>query len=420
MHATMKNNIKLNTLKTGDDPRQSINSSDDCGVVTERRYGCYKLGAIIAGALIILLFVGIVPVLFAVDSSKIILLVTCIMLSIVAILLFLSFGWQRKQVKEQREKFGREWVKTTKRQNKQYKSIPTSSHTSWKFWNTSVKDDGDLGTPVANGMKHQPTHTIADDALKAELTEYTKSCAEKTNFSEEGIKKLHAKDLSLTENVQCFQKCFFESSGIVNENGLNGDRLFEIATAFEKDVSKTKANFQKCSALYKADTTRVIEYYSFSNIFPFSPIVIVGYCDRIIQYYMCIHNMKTTIIFVIVAATVVVCKGTLRQFQQQVNSESFFCGARHNINPREVQMYFQSPTSNATENMKCFAKCLFERIGFVDSKGMVNDNLIKENRYPDELIPSIEKCKPKTPMNNCEISFNVFNCLIKDGIKNNV
>lgn len=90
-------------------------NSDDL-LISERHYGCYRLGAIIAGLLIIILIVGTVPVLFAIDNSKIILLVTCVMLSIVAILLFLSFGWQRKQAKNQREKFGREWISTTKRQ----------------------------------------------------------------------------------------------------------------------------------------------------------------------------------------------------------------------------------------------------------------------------------------------------------------
>lgn len=156
-------------MKNGD-PRQSINSSDDYGdhgVVTERYYGCYRLGAIIAGVLIIILIVGTVPVLFAIDNSKIVLLVTCCMLSIVAILLFLSFGWQRKQVRNQRERFGREWVTTTKRQSKQYKSVPTSSHTSWKFWNTANKDELTMipeKSDDLNRMKiqstRQPTHTI--------------------------------------------------------------------------------------------------------------------------------------------------------------------------------------------------------------------------------------------------------------------
>jgi len=159
----MNNNINLNAMKSGD-PRQSINSSDDDGVVTERHYGCYRLGAIIAGLLIIILIVGTVPVLFAIDNSKIILLVTCVMLSIVAILLFLSFGWQRKQAKQQREKFGREWVKTTKRENKQYNSVPTSSHTSWKFWSTGTPKDEHAIIPeksIAIDVRtHQPTHTI--------------------------------------------------------------------------------------------------------------------------------------------------------------------------------------------------------------------------------------------------------------------
>jgi len=160
----MNNNINLTTIKTKGDPRQSINSSDDYGVVTERHYGCYRVGAIIAGILIIILIVGTVPVLFAIDNSKIILLVTCVMLSVVAILLFLSFGWQRKKVKQQREKFGREWVTTTKRQNKEYKSIPThtSSHTSWKFWSSSNKDELTVipHKPDVSQMKHQTIHTI--------------------------------------------------------------------------------------------------------------------------------------------------------------------------------------------------------------------------------------------------------------------
>lgn len=89
--------------------------------------------------------------------------------------------------------------------------------------------------------------------LKAELGKVTKECAEKTNFSEESIKKLHAKDLTETENIQCFQKCFFENSGIVTDKGIDQDRIVAIATVFNKDVAKTKENLEKCTPLYKAD-----------------------------------------------------------------------------------------------------------------------------------------------------------------------
>lgn len=93
-----------------------------------------------------------------------------------------------------------------------------------------------------------------DEVLKEKLGQISKACAEKTNFSEEGIKKLHANDLSVTENVQCFQKCFMEEAGIITDKGLDEDRIFAVGQAFKKDLTKAKENYEKCSALYKADT----------------------------------------------------------------------------------------------------------------------------------------------------------------------
>lgn len=89
--------------------------------------------------------------------------------------------------------------------------------------------------------------------LKETLGKVTKECAEKTNFSEESIKKLHAQELTETENVQCFQKCFFENAGIITDDGLDGDKILSIAEAFKKDVAKTKENLTKCTSLYNAD-----------------------------------------------------------------------------------------------------------------------------------------------------------------------
>lgn len=101
------------------------------------------------------------------------------------------------------------------------------------------------------------THSFSQatdiEVLKEKLGQITKECAEKTNFSEEGIKKLHAHDLSETENVQCFQKCFFEKSGIISDTGVDTDRIAAIGKAFNKDEAKTKENLEKCTGLYKAD-----------------------------------------------------------------------------------------------------------------------------------------------------------------------
>jgi len=91
-----------------------------------------------------------------------------------------------------------------------------------------------------------------EDLWKEKISASSKECAEKTNFSEEGIKKLHAHDLTETENVQCFQKCFFESVGIVNDKGVDDEVILTITKALKKDEAKAKENIVKCSPLYKA------------------------------------------------------------------------------------------------------------------------------------------------------------------------
>nr|AWC08458.1 odorant-binding protein 47 [Bradysia odoriphaga] len=94
-------------------------------------------------------------------------------------------------------------------------------------------------------------HANDDEALKETLGQVIKECAEKTNFSEEGIKKLHSNDFSLTENIQCFQKCFFEKSGIITDNAFDKNRLLAIRRVYKKD--EATETLEKCASLYKPD-----------------------------------------------------------------------------------------------------------------------------------------------------------------------
>lgn len=110
----------------------------------------------------------------------------------------------------------------------------------------------------------------ADDLeLQQNIRKIQQECAAKTNFSEENIKKVAAHDLEETENIRCFQKCFFEGAGIVNDKGIDAERILTIAKLFKKDEVKTKANLDKCSKLYKADNFD---------------------CDAAFEMYECFHE----------------------------------------------------------------------------------------------------------------------------------
>lgn len=75
----------------------------------ERHYGCYRLGILVAAAIVLLLIIGTVPVFFATENSKLILVVTIITILIVGILVFLYYEWQHRQAINQRERSREEW-----------------------------------------------------------------------------------------------------------------------------------------------------------------------------------------------------------------------------------------------------------------------------------------------------------------------
>jgi hypothetical protein len=109
----------------------------------------------------------------------------------------------------------------------------------------------------------------ADDieAFKEQLAAVTKECAEKTNFSEEGIRKLYANDYSLTPNVQCFEKCFFETSGVIHDAAIDVEKLALVGKAYNKDEVKAKGNLEKCKQLYKPDSFDCDAAWEFAKCF---------------------------------------------------------------------------------------------------------------------------------------------------------
>lgn len=84
--------------------------------VTERRYGCYRLGIIVAIIIVLLLILGTIPVTLTIKNNQILLICLCGTLGVVTILLSLFIVWQQKQAKRQRERSTRPYI-----MQKQYK-----------------------------------------------------------------------------------------------------------------------------------------------------------------------------------------------------------------------------------------------------------------------------------------------------------
>lgn len=77
---------------------------------TERRYGCYRLGILVAFVIVLVLILGTIPATLTIRNNKIVLACLCITLATVTILVLLFIIWQQRQARRQRERYGRPYV----------------------------------------------------------------------------------------------------------------------------------------------------------------------------------------------------------------------------------------------------------------------------------------------------------------------
>jgi len=103
-------------------------------LVTERHYGCYRLGLVVALIIIFILMIGSVPVFVTTDNSKLILIVLIITLIIVGILTFAYFEWQRRLAIRMRQNSLRGVYNTT--------TIERRSLEQQKYASAKKKQDG--------------------------------------------------------------------------------------------------------------------------------------------------------------------------------------------------------------------------------------------------------------------------------------
>lgn len=78
--------------------------------ISERRYGCYRLGIVAACIIVLVLIVGTIPASLTIRNNKIVLILLCATLVVVLILLSLFIIWQQRHARRMRERYGRPYV----------------------------------------------------------------------------------------------------------------------------------------------------------------------------------------------------------------------------------------------------------------------------------------------------------------------
>lgn len=77
----------------------------DGGNVTEKHYGCYKVGILFSVIIILLLLVGCVPVFFLTHNNNLILLILLVTLILIGIVTYAYFRWQHRRALQMRRRY---------------------------------------------------------------------------------------------------------------------------------------------------------------------------------------------------------------------------------------------------------------------------------------------------------------------------
>ncbi|XP_058460984.1 uncharacterized protein LOC131436334 [Malaya genurostris] len=90
--------------KTSDNSHRYPYGQDE-GNVTEKHYGCYKVGILFSIIIILLLLVGCVPVFFLTHNNNLILLILLVTLILIGIVTYAYFRWQHRRAQQMRRSY---------------------------------------------------------------------------------------------------------------------------------------------------------------------------------------------------------------------------------------------------------------------------------------------------------------------------
>lgn len=86
----------------------------DSGNVTEKHYGCYKVGILFSVIIIFLLLLGCVPIFYLTHNNNLILLILLVTLILIGIVTYIYFRWQHRRALQMRRSYEEQKMNLTR------------------------------------------------------------------------------------------------------------------------------------------------------------------------------------------------------------------------------------------------------------------------------------------------------------------
>nr|QJF45548.1 odorant-binding protein 3 [Aethina tumida] len=127
--------------------------------------------------------------------------------------------------------------------------------------------------------------------------------------------------------------------------------------------------------------------------------------------------MKSLAVIVLVLTIVSLSTQLTEEQQQKIKQNREECVKETGVDPVLIDKADQGDFSDAPK-LKCFAKCFYQKAGFLNAQGEVLIDVVKEKipaeANKEEALAIIEKCKELKGQDACETAFLIHKCYFEN------
>ncbi|XP_049875575.1 uncharacterized protein LOC126373460 [Pectinophora gossypiella] len=265
-------------------------------------------------------------------------------------------------------------------------------------------------------------------SMKEKMLPYIIECAKEYSLKESVIKE---------ENFQfiypCFFSCFFKKNGMIDEYGM-----FDVEKALEEnkeyltdkaDLKRATENAEACTSVNSEDVSKDKTGCERAKL--------LAIClkkskdkteDRFIMKFLCV---TVALVFIVESNVLALDDAQKATIQAKFLSGGVGCLKDHPLSFSEIRTLRKKMLPDG-QNAKCFAECLFKKIGIMDDMGKLTSEGAKQNAMQvfnsDEHLSNVEKfIKTCSSVNDqdlseagikgCDRAKLAFTCLVENASK---
>ncbi|XP_053679068.1 uncharacterized protein LOC128729822 [Anopheles nili] len=257
-----------------------------------------------------------------------------------------------------------------------------------------------------------------DQKKKAEG--YAAECVKSSGVPPETAAKLKGGDFAgADDKTKCFAKCFLEKAGFMTSSGDFDEKTVIEKLSVDHDRAKVEGLVKKCN--HKEANPCETAFKAYQCIYAAKGAAFISACDRmqflVFAVVICLASLEAPVDAA--AAASPAPPPNLEDVSKIANGETFAleCLIESGLKLDSLAALSTSDIDATGSQIKCLVKCFFEKTGFMDKEGRLQQEVITEQLskfMPRETIESLVKNCNFQEKDACETAFKVTECYFQN------